>query len=133
MKLHLVSVDERHVLGVGVSAGQDSDAPAAGPLLAEEHVVAPGADRAYDTDAIRAVLTQAGKEAVIPPKSNRVAPPPYDETKYRGLNRTERLVGRAKQFRAVATRYDKLDAMFLGPVLAALTLIHLGQSVVNTT
>ena len=94
-------------------------------MLAEESITALGADRAYDTDAIRAALAAAGKEAVIPAKRTRLHPPAYDKSKYCQRNRIERLVGRLKQFRAVATRYDKLDAMFLGGILAALTLIHL--------
>ena len=101
-------------------------------MLADERIVALAADRAYDTDAIRAALLAAGKEAVIPPKANRIAPPAYDKAKYRGRNRIERLVGRAKQFRAVATRYDKLDVMFLGTVLAALIAVDLRDSTVNT-
>ena len=78
-----------------------------------------------DSDAVRAVLAAAGKEVAIPPKANRLRQPVYDKSKYRERNRIERLVGRLKQFRAVATRYDKLDAMFMGGVLAALALIHL--------
>lgn len=124
------------MLGIGLSEGQAGDAPAAEPLLvhvlADERIAALAADRAYDSDAIRGALAHAGKEAVIPPKANRLAPPPYDQAKYRGRNRIERLVGRAKQFRAVATRYDKLDALFLGTVLAALIAVDLRDSTVNT-
>ena len=124
------------MLGIGLSEGQAGDARAAEPLLvhvlADERIAALAADRAYDSDAIRGALAHAGKEAVIPPKSNRIAPLAYDKVKYRGRNRIERLVGRAKQFRAVATRYDKLDAMFLGTVLAALIAVDLRDSTVNT-
>ena len=124
------------MLGLGLGEGQAGDAPAAEPLLtyvlADERITALAADRAYDSDAIRGALAAAGKEAVIPPKANRIAPPPYDKAKYRGRNRMERLVGRAKQFRAVATRYDKLDTLFLGTILAALIAIELRDSTVNT-
>jgi transposase len=116
------------VLGVGLSEGQAGDAPAAEPLLAyvlaDERIAALAADRAYDSDAIRGALALAGKEAVIPPKANRLVALGYDKAKYRGRNRIERLVGRAKQFRGVATRYDKLDVMFLGTVLAALIVVQ---------
>ena len=50
---------------------------------------------------------------------------PYDKERYRQRNRVERLVGRLKQFRAVATRYDKLDGMFGGLVVLCLAGIAL--------
>jgi len=86
-----------------------------------------GADRAYDTDALRAALAAAPtpKEAVIPPRAHRRVAYPYDQEPYRQRNRVERLVGRLKQFRAVATRYDKLDAMFGGLVVLCLAGIAL--------
>ena len=49
----------------------------------------------------------------------------YDQARYRQRNRVERLVGRLKQFRAVATRYDKLDGMFGGLVVLCLAGIAL--------
>ena len=49
----------------------------------------------------------------------------YDKDRYRQRNRVERLVGRLKQFRAVATRYDKLDSMFGGLVVLCLAGIAL--------
>ena len=51
--------------------------------------------------------------------------PAYDKDKYRERNRIERFFNRLKQFRAVATRYDKLAEMFRGTVLAAMLLISL--------
>jgi len=74
------------------------------------------ADRAYDSDAIRALLAGRGIEAVIPSLGCRKAPIPHDVAKYRGRNRVERLFGRLKQFRGVATRYDKLACTFLALV-----------------
>lgn len=89
-KIHLVTTEHGRVLGVGLGEGQAGDAPAAAPLLAyvlaDERITALAADRAYDSDAIRGALALAGKEAVIPPKRNRLAPPPCDKTKYRGRN-----------------------------------------------
>ncbi len=76
---------------------------------------------AYDSNAIR----QAIEKAVIPPRSNRLQPASYDKEKYKQRNRIERLFNRLKQFRAVATCYDKLDVMFMGTVTAALLVISL--------
>ena len=123
------------MLGVSLSGGQAGDAPVGEELLAEvlarEEIKAVGADRAYDSDAIRAMITAAGKEAVIPPRSNRVEPPDYDREKYKERNKAERLFCKLKGYRGVATRYDKLAAMFLGGVLAALLAVSL-KSIVST-
>ena len=130
-----MAVSEHQVLGLVLTGGQVGDAPVGEEMLAEvlhrEEIKAVGADRAYDSDAIRAMIAAAGKEAVIPPRSNRVNPPDYDKAKYKGRNKIERLFNRLKGYRGVATRYDKLAAMFLGGVLAALLAINL-KSIVNT-
>ena len=130
-----MAANELQVLGIILSGGQAGDAPIGEELLAEvlarEEIKAVGADRAYDSNAIRAMLARAGKEAVIPPRSNRRNPPAYDKTKYKQRNKIERLFGRLKQFRAIATRYDKLATMFLGGVLAGLLVISL-KCIVNT-
>lgn len=130
-----MAVSEHQVLGLILSGGQAGDAPVGEEMLAEvltkEEIKAVGGDRAYDSDAIRALIAAAGKEAVIPPRSNRVAPANYDQEKYKGRNKVERLFNRLKGYRGVATRYDKLAAMFLGSTLAALLAISL-KSIVNT-
>lgn len=128
-KIHLACADERHALGIALTPGQAADAPA-GVYHVEQIVQIPevkacGGDRAYDTDVIRAILKAAGKEAVIPPKANRKVQFTYSKKKYRQRNRAERLINRLKQYRAIATRYDKLDSMFLGLILAALLMIQL--------
>ena len=84
------------------------------------------ADKAYDSDAIRTMLADRGVEAVIPSLGCRKEPIPHDAAKYRKRNRVERLFGRLKQFRAVATRYDKLACTFLA-------LIHLTAAFVMTS
>jgi transposase len=131
-KIHLVAVDERTALAMSLSAGQANDAPPGERLVAE--VVTPDAqiqalcaDRAYDSDSLRAELAAAPtpKQAVIPPRANRRVPYAYDQERYRQRNRVERLVGRLKQFRAVATRYEKLDGMFGGLVVLCLAGIAL--------
>ena len=128
-KIHLVCTDERHALGVALTPGQAGDAPA-GVCLVEQIIQIPevkacGGDRAYDTDLIRAMLKAARKQVVIPPKANRNEQYRYSKKKYKERNRAERLINRLKQYRAIATRYDKLDSMFLGTILAALTVIRL--------
>ena len=128
-QIHAVVFNERQVLGVILTGGQAGDAPVGEELLeglvAREEVKAVAADRAYDSDRIRALLAGAGKEAVIPPRANRRDKPAYDREKYKERNRIERFFNRLKQFRAVATRYDKLAEMFQGTVLAAMLVISL--------
>ncbi len=124
-----MAINERQVFGLILSAGQAGDAPVGEEMLAEvlgrEEIKAVGGDRAYDSDVIRTMLANANKEAVIPPRSNRLNPPAYDKEKYKARNKVERLFNRLKHFRAVATRYDKLAHMFLGGILAALLAVKL--------
>jgi putative transposase len=76
-------------------------------------------DKGYDADRIRARLARDGIEPVIPPISTRSKQLPYDKELYRGRNRIERYFNKLKQFRRLATRYDKLAKTFL----AALHLV----------
>lgn len=77
------------------------------------------ADKGYDADAIRAELARAEVEAVIPAKSNRRDPLPHDPEKYRWRNLVERLFNKLKNWRRIATRYDKTKESYLGFVALA--------------
>lgn len=87
-----------------------------------------GADKAYSNQKIRAWCRARGIRAVIPLKADqkkqRLAQgkrlPPFDRATYRGRNIIERLIGWLKEFRAVATRYDKLATNFAAGVTLAL-------------
>ena len=82
-------------------------------------------DKAYDSNAIRAKLTAKGIAPVIPPKANRLESIVYDKAPYKQRNKVERLFNKLKQFRRVATRYEKLKATFLAFVILALIVIML--------
>lgn len=73
-------------------------------------------DRGYDADRIRERLALDGIEAVIPPMSTRSQKPHYDKERYRGRNRIERFFNKMKNFRRIATRYDKLRRTFFAAV-----------------
>lgn len=73
-------------------------------------------DRGYDADHIRDALVDRDIAPVIPSKANRVDPIWHDPARYKDRNRIERLFNRLKQFRRIATRYDKLAATFLALV-----------------
>jgi transposase len=82
------------------------------------------ADRGYDSNALRQLIAQLGAEAVIPPSSTRVRQIPYDRLAYRCRNLIERLWCRLKDWRRVATRYDKLASNFLAATIIAATVIY---------
>ena len=81
------------------------------------------ADKAYDTNHLREVLAVRNIEAVIPSIRRRKPIIPHDATAYRSRNLIERMYGRLKDFRRVATRYDKLARNFLATTLLAATII----------
>lgn len=87
--------------------------------MLEDRVEALLADKGYDADAIREEIEAAGVEAVIPAKSNRRVPIPHDREKYRWRNLVERLFSKLKNWRRVATRYDKTREPYLGFVAIA--------------
>jgi transposase len=126
----LTAADEDTAIAVDVVAGQASDAPLLEPLLDRtlervgviDELVA---DKGFDGDPQRHACIERDVAAVIPNKSNRVEPWPFDAVVYRGRNKVERLFAKAKQFRRVATRYEKLKSMFLGVVHLALGFIRL--------
>jgi len=79
------------------------------------------ADRGYDANHLRQRLAAQRTEAVIPSTTSRTTPIPYNRRTYRARNRIERMWCRIKDWRRVATRYDKLARNFLsGAYLAAL-------------
>lgn len=81
------------------------------------------ADRAYDARRLRDWLAERGCEAVIPPNPTRKHPHGYDRGAYKARNLIERMFCRLKDFRRIATRYDKRADTFLAAVLIAATLL----------
>ena len=118
--------------------GQAHDAPhlhrmvdaAAGRVGPIDEAVA---DKGFDGDALRAGLIDRDVCPVIPNRRDRVHPWPFDPVAYRDRNEVERLFAKLKEFRRVATRYDKLKATFLGFVHLALGFIRVRATTnVNT-
>jgi len=78
------------------------------------------ADKGYDANHLRRLLAERQAEAVIPSTTSRANPIPYDTLAYKDRNRIERMWCRIKDWRRVATRYDKLAQNYLsGAYLAA--------------
>ena len=84
------------------------------------------ADKAYDADQrVLDPLQKAGIEAIIPPKSCRKELRDYDKEMYKNRHLIENFLGKLKQYRAIATRYDKLGKVFLGSIYLAASVIWL--------
>jgi transposase len=94
--------------------------------LPEGHILGYGVmDKGYDSNAIRAKLKAQHITPVIPPKQNRKEPIAYDKALYKLREKVERFFNRLKQFRRIATRYDKLGTTYLAfiHVVAAFLVI----------
>jgi transposase len=84
------------------------------------------ADKAFDAEErVLEPLARAGRTAVIPPKANRKNPRSYDKDLYEARHLIENFFAKLKQCRAIATRYDKRAAHFLGAIHLAATIIWL--------
>src|SRR5471030_2471379 len=83
------------------------------------------ADKAYDTNALLACIANKQAKAVIPPKTTRKLQRQFDRHQYRNRNVIERFFARIKQFRRVATRYDKLASRFASFVALTASLLWL--------
>jgi transposase len=120
---------ESDTIDLRITAGQAGDTPVGEEMIdaldPRERIAQAAMDRAYDSHAIRTKLAAKGIEPVIPPKAHRVDVMRYDKEQYKQRNKVERLFNKLKQFRRVATRYEKLTATFLGFVILALIVIML--------
>ena len=83
-------------------------------------------DKGFDADErVLAPLAQAGKTAVIPPKANRKLLRAYDQDLYSARHLIENFFAKLKQYRALATRYDKTARNFLAAIHLAAVVIWL--------
>ena len=106
-----------------LTAAQESDIKQAEDLLADHAPAAVIADRGYDSKALVAEVESRGAGAVIPTQKNRKEQREVDPHLYAERNVGERFWSRAKQYRRVATRYDKKDANYLGFVQVASIMV----------
>jgi len=109
-----------------LTEGQAHDLEGADVFLEDFEAGALLADKAFDADErVLDKLKEKGAEAVIPPKSNRKEPREYDKELYKARHLIENFFAKLKQYRAIATRYDKLANTFLGGIFLASTVIWL--------
>ena len=124
-KIHAVVDALGNPVALSLTPGQAADITQAEPLLEKLEPGALLADKGYDSDALVAGLEARGITPVIPPKANRKSPRETDFALYRERNLVERFFGKLKQYRAIATRFDKLANTFLAGVLLVCVLIWL--------
>lgn len=108
-----------------VTAGQVGDITQAPALLDGQAGNAVLADKAYDSNALRAVIAGMEAEAVIPSNRCRKVVIPHDALTYKHRNQIERCFSRLKHFRRFATRYDRRTIHFTGFVYLAASMIWL--------
>ncbi len=121
-KLHAISDMQCRPLALYLTPGQRADIKGAvalsGSLPPVKYLLA---DKAYDAGHFRGFLMNRKIEPVIPAKANRKTHIPHDKTRYKRRNVVERMFGRIKDWRRIATRYDKLARNFMAAIcLAAL-------------
>lgn len=114
---------------MSLTPGQAADINQAVPLLDElDERIEPDAllaDKGYDSDALLETLDERGIAPVIPPKANRREQRKTDFALYRERNLVERFFNALKQYRGIATRYDKLANTFLAGALLVCVILWL--------
>lgn len=116
-KIHAGCIDENTAVSLIISGGERNDMPYFDEVfneLPEEHNLKNGVmDRGYDSDTIRARLKENDINPVIPSRENRKILIEYDKEIYKFREKVERFFNKIKQFRRIATRYEKLGKTFI--------------------
>ena len=112
--------------GFALTPGQAHDLEGADALLPGLEAGALIADKAFDAEErVLKPLEQAGTVAVIPPKVSRKSQRSYDKDLYKARHLIENFFAKLKQYRAIATRYDKRARNFLAAIHLAATVTWL--------
>jgi transposase len=123
-KLHAVCDGQGRPLVMLLSEGQMSDYKGAALMMeAIPPAKAMLADRGYDADWFRDALTARGITPCIPSKANRKVPIPHDRDLYRQRHKIENMFGRLKDWRRIATRYDRCAHTFFSAIAIAAAVI----------
>ena len=110
---------------VMLTPGQAADVTQAGALIEGVPIEVVIGDKGYDSRAVVAAVEARGAEAVIPSRKNCKEQRAYDKDRYKDRNLVERFWLKLKQYRRVATRYEKTARNFLGFVLVASIMVLL--------
>ena len=118
-KLHVLVNGLGLPVALRLTPGQAADITQAEPLLEAYAFEAAFGDKAYFSKKLLQFIAARDAEAVIPPKSNTKDPHEFDRHLYKERNLVERFINRIKQYRRVATRYEKTAHNFLAFVQVA--------------
>jgi transposase len=122
-KIHALADDLGRPVAFTLTPGNIADISVARDLL--ETLAPPQrllADKAYDADSLRDWLKARRVQAVIPSNATRRTPYPLDKTAYKRRNLIERMFCRLKDWRRIATRYDRTARNFLSALALAATI-----------
>jgi transposase len=123
-KLHAVTDAMGRPISFFMTAGQVSDYTGAAALLdglpKAQWLLG---DRGYYADRFRDALEEKGITPCIPGRKSRTKPVKYDRRRYKSRNRIEIMFGRLKDWRRVATRYERCPTVFLSAVALAATVM----------
>ena len=108
-----------------LTPGQDADHGQAQGLLGEDKPGAVVADKGYDSKSFAEFIQQRNAEVVIPSRKNNKKPRAIDKNLYKDRNKVERFFNKMKNYRRIATRYDKTADSFLSFVYVAASMILL--------
>jgi len=125
-KIHAVVDALGNPVSFHLTSGQACDLDGADKLLPDLAADTVLADKGYDADErVIEPLRAQGKTVVIPPRRNRKHLRQYDKELYKARHLIENFFAKLKQYRAIATRYDKRAANFLGAIYLAASVIWL--------
>ena len=123
-KIHALADAKGRLIAILLTGGEAHDCPVADRLIRRvkpsKHMLA---DKAYDSAELRCELHERGSKPVIPNKSNRKQPFSFNNRVYKLRWRIENAFNRLKDFRRIATRYDKLARNYLASICLAAALV----------
>ncbi len=108
-----------------LTPGQQADVTQAKTLIEDVPMQVVIGDKGFDSDDLVEAIQKRGGEAVIPPRSNRKTPRPYDRERYKDRNLVERFWNKIKHYRRVATGYEKTARNFLAMIHVASIMVLL--------
>lgn len=124
-KIHAVMDALGNLMVFTITAGQSSEYPQASNLLTRYHNTTIPADKGYDSSSLIDALHQQGCEAVIPSRRTNRHPQTIDRHLYKERHLIETFFNKIKEYRKIATRYDKLSEVFAAFVCLAASLVWL--------
>jgi len=123
-KIHAIADAKGRLLSILLTGGEAHDCPPAQRLIrrvkAAKKLLG---DKAYDSAELRQWLDDRGTKPVIPNKSNRKQPFSFDRKSYKHRHRIENAFCRLKDFRRIATRYDRLARNFLASICLVAAIV----------